>query len=115
MAGVGVRAVITAGAVVLGGVFGGGAPGTASSSGVVAQASTVPVSECVPGATIPANLPANGPSPVGRCEPTGGQRGIDTFVWLLLVAILGLLAVTGLATLVRSLRDRPLGSTDPVP
>jgi len=62
---------------------------------------SVPAESCVPGATIPVDRPANGPSPVGRCEPTGRQRVIDTLVWFWVLGLMALLAVVGLLALRR--------------
>jgi hypothetical protein len=73
----------------------------------VAEAQTptsVDVSGCVPGATIPADRPANGPSPVGHCDPTEGQRVLDTAVWLWVVGLLVVLAVIGVVVFGRSFR-----------
>jgi hypothetical protein len=76
-------------------------------SPAVAEAQTptsVDVSACVPGATIPADRPANGPSPVGHCDPTEGQRVLDTAVWLWVVGLLVVLAVIGVVVFGRSFR-----------
>ncbi|MBI2703963.1 MAG: hypothetical protein HYX32_01545 [Actinobacteria bacterium] len=69
-----------------------------------APPATVPVNECVPGVTVPTNVPANGPSPVGTCEPSTKQRAIDTAVWLFLLALLVLVAAIGVVSLGRSVR-----------
>lgn len=83
-----------------------------ASAEVTAQAPpTVPASACGVSGTVPSTV-VNGPSPTGRCEPGGKQRAIDTFVWLFLVGLLGLLAVIGVVVLVRSLRaDRTVAAS----
>jgi hypothetical protein len=76
-------------------------------SPTLAEAQTptsVDVSACVPGATIPSDRPANGPSPVGHCDPTEGQRVLDTAVWLWVVGLLVVLAVIGVVVFGRSFR-----------
>jgi hypothetical protein len=75
----------------------------------VAQTSgSIDVSSCVPGATIPADRPANGPSPVGHCDPSDAQRAIDTAVWFWVLGLLVLVAVIGVGALVRSVRRAPV-------
>jgi hypothetical protein len=62
----------------------------------------------VPGATIPADRPANGPSPVGHCEPTDRQRLVDSAVWIWVLGLLAVLAVIGVVAGVRSVRRGPV-------
>jgi hypothetical protein len=90
------------------GLIGGlAAGGLAVAAPIVAIAQTptsVDVSACVPGATIPSDRPANGPSPVGHCDPTEGQRVLDTAVWFWILGLLVTLAVIGVVVFGRSLR-----------
>jgi hypothetical protein len=68
--------------------------------------SSIDVSACVPGATIPSDRPANGPSPVGHCDPSESQRAIDTAVWFWVLGLFVVVAVIGGVALTRSLRSR---------
>jgi hypothetical protein len=68
--------------------------------------SSIDVSSCVPGATIPSDRPANGPSPVGHCDPSDRQRAIDTAVWFWVLGLFVVVAVIGGIALTRSLRSR---------
>lgn len=54
-----------------------------------AQAAGDPATDpCFPGAPARTSDTRNGPSPVGRCEPTSGQRAVDNLVWLWVVLLL---------------------------
>ncbi len=92
---------IGAGAVVLETAF--ARPATAQ------EADRPPGEPCVPGASLPQpGEPPNGPSPVGRCEPSSKRRVVDSAVWILTLAALVGVVVVGVV-LVR--RDRRAGRT----
>lgn len=74
---------------------------TGSTTDAAADPATAP---CFEGAPPRTGAPGDGPAPVGRCEPTGGQRLVDGFVWLWLVVLLGAGVVLGIRWVVRGER-----------
>lgn len=65
---------------------------------------------CVPGASLPQpGEPPNGPSPVGRCEPTATRRAVDTAIWIVTLATLVGVAVLGAVAVRRDRRDADPG------
>lgn len=62
------------------------APGALAAPAQATPSTTVPCDDGTPG---PSALPgADGPAPVGRCEPTGGQKAMDNLVWIFLALVL---------------------------
>ena len=83
---------------------------------VAQEADRPPGEPCLPGVTtLPPGQAPNGPSPVGRCEPTAARRALDTGVWVFTLACVVGVAVLGVVLVRRDRRDGavPGGAGDP--
>ena len=82
----------------------------AASAQTVSEGGDPATAPCFAGAPPRTGVPGDGPSPVGRCEPTGGQKLVDNLVWVWLVALLG---VGGLLAVRWLVGGGSGGGTDP--
>lgn len=88
----------------------------ASARPALAQEADRPPGEpCLPGVTtLPPGQAPNGPSPVGRCEPTTARRALDTAVWVFTLGCLVGVAALGVVLVRRDRRDGAVPGGEPV-
>ena len=82
---------------------------------VAQEADRPPGEPCLPGVTtLPPGQAPNGPSPVGRCEPTTARRALDTAVWVFTLGCLVGVAALGVVLVRRDRRDGAVPGGEPV-
>lgn len=82
---------------------------------IAQEADRAPGEPCLPGVTsLPPGQAPNGPSPVGRCEPTAARRALDTAVWVFTLACLVGVGVLGVVLVRRDRRDGAVPGGEPV-
>lgn len=95
------------------GVVGVGVPAGVAPA-IAQEADRAPGEPCLPGVTSPPPGQApNGPSPVGRCEPTTARRALDNAVWAFTLACLVGVVVLGVVLVRRDRRDGATPSGEP--